>query len=76
MDRYRKKLQHAAWTWREEKVSHAVHGPSRHKDRRDGRNDKRSAKQEDRKEIEQDEALPRNQPCEECGEPECPGARN
>lgn len=50
-DRYRNKIKHAAWTWRENKVC-PYHGPSIHKDRTSGRNDKRSAKQQDRKEIE------------------------
>jgi len=53
-DRYRQKLNHADWTWREEKVCR-FHGAARNKDRVSGRNDKRSARQEDRKEIEQDE---------------------
>lgn len=50
-DRYKNKLKHAAWTWREEKVC-PYHGPSIRKDRRNGRNDKRSAKQADNVEIE------------------------
>jgi hypothetical protein len=57
MDRYRQKLQHAAWTWREEKVCR-FHGDARNKDRMSGRAEKRSAKQKDRKEIERDSELP------------------
>jgi len=66
MDRYRQNLSRAGYDWREDNAL------SSHKDRRNGRAEKRSARQADRKEIEQDEALPRNSPC---GEPECPGAR-
>lgn len=51
IDRYRVKLSDAQWTWREEKVC-PYHGPSRHKDRKFGRNDKRSARQADRRETE------------------------
>lgn len=49
-DFYRNKLKHAAWTWREEKVSR-YHLPSRQKDRRSGRNDKRAARALVRAEI-------------------------
>lgn len=51
IDRYRNKIKHASWTWREEKVC-PYHGPSTRKDRISGRGDKRSARQADRKEIE------------------------
>jgi len=50
VDRYKNKIKHAAWTWREEKVSR-YHLPARRKDRASGRNDKRSARQEDRRDI-------------------------
>lgn len=49
-DRYRQKLAHAQWTWREKKVCRH-HGPSRSKDRAAGRNDKRAARQQDRAET-------------------------
>lgn len=55
-DHYRHKIKHAAWTWREEKVSR-YHLPSRRKDRRDGRNDKRSARQDVRKEIDDERKI-------------------
>lgn len=66
MDRYKQNLKRAAWDWLE---------GSGHKDRVDGRSEKRSARQADQREIELDTDLPRNLPCEECGEYECPGAR-
>lgn len=50
-DRYRQRLAHAAWTWREEKVCPRFHGPSHHKDRASGRADKRAARQQDRIEL-------------------------
>lgn len=53
IDRYHQLLQHAQWTWREEKVCR-YHSPSRRKDRVSGRNDKRAARQHDRREILED----------------------
>lgn len=52
-DRYHRRLQHAAWTWREGKFSRFHKRPER-KDRTMGRHDKRSAKQEDRREMKKD----------------------
>jgi len=49
-DFYRRRLAHAQWTWREEKVC-PYHGPSERKDRANGRADKRSARQQIRAEI-------------------------
>lgn len=69
MDRYRQNLSRAGYDWREDNALQS------RKDRRNGRAEKRAARQKDRKEIEQDETLPRDLPCAECGEPECPGAR-
>jgi hypothetical protein len=56
VDNYRNKIKHAAWTWREEKVSR-YHLPARRKDRKSGRNDKRAARSLDRKELD-DEKIP------------------
>jgi hypothetical protein len=69
VDRYKKNLSRAGNDWREDNALAA------RKDRRNGRAEKRSAKQGDRREIERDAQLPTRAPCKECGEPECPGAR-
>lgn len=50
-DPYKNKLKHAAWTWRESKVLSFFKSP-RNKDRESGRNDKRAARAEVRREIE------------------------
>jgi len=50
-DNYKNRLRHAAWTWLEHK-SCWYHRKPRVKDRRMGRNDKRSARQEVRREID------------------------
>lgn len=68
MDRYRANLKRASWDWLEERKDGR-------KDRVNGRGEKRSARQSDRKEVEADSRLPTNKPCEECSEPECPGGR-
>jgi hypothetical protein len=52
-DHYHHKIKHASWTWREEKVSR-YHLPPRRKDRRSGRNDKRSARQLEKKELDRE----------------------
>lgn len=51
VDNYHRRLQHAAWTWRESKLSRWYKTP-RSKDRVMGRHDKRSARQQDRRELE------------------------
>ena len=50
-DNYLKKLRKAGWDWLEHKNSH-YHRTPRNKDRRSGRAEKRSARQEVRKEID------------------------
>lgn len=52
-DAYKARLRHAMWTWRENKVSR-YHKSPRNKDRRDGRNDKRAARQDDKREIDKE----------------------
>lgn len=49
IDRYKRHLAHAAWTWLEGKFSRFHKRPER-KDRVMGRNEKRSAKQKDKRE--------------------------
>jgi hypothetical protein len=50
IDRYRHRLKHAAWTWRESKMCRWHRKPDK-KDRASGRNDKRGARHEDRAEM-------------------------
>lgn len=51
MDYYKLRLKHALWTWRE--ACHCnYHRKPRIKDRASGRNDKRSARQQARREID------------------------
>ncbi len=50
-DHYKAKLRHARWTWLEHKGSNYYRAP-RVKDRTFGRNDKRAARAEARREIE------------------------
>lgn len=51
MDFYKLRLMHALWTWREGRRSR-FHSQPRIKDRASGRNDKRAARQQERREIE------------------------
>ncbi len=55
MDRYRKNLARATYDWREDNIAGTP------KDRRNGRAEKRSARQRDRKEIERDAERERGQ---------------
>jgi hypothetical protein len=50
-DHYKAKLRHAGWTWLEHKNSW-YHRAPRNKDRKFGRNDKRAARAEARREVE------------------------
>lgn len=50
-DRYHARLLHAQWTWREAKCYRKWFGPTRNKDARMGRAEKRSARQQDRAEM-------------------------
>ena len=51
LDLYKRKLSDAQWTWREGKFCR-FHKKPRNKDRVFGRNDKRSARQAARREID------------------------
>lgn len=54
VDRYKQRLAHAQWTWRECKGCR-FHAKPRAKDRESGRAEKRAVRQADRKEIEHDQ---------------------
>lgn len=54
-DWYKRLLKFAAWTWREYDWAHRR---PRNKDRISSRNDKRSARQDEQREIEEERASP------------------
>lgn len=53
MDFYRRRIAHAFWTWLESKVGRFYSKP-RHKDRIMGRAEKRRARRQERRELEQE----------------------